>query len=800
AVRHRPVANLVEWALRAFAFGPGDRVLFVTALSFDLSVFDVFGLLAAGGSIHVASRRDLEEPERLVHLLLEEPITFWDSAPAALLQLAPLFPEPAAESRLRLVFFSGDWIPLALPGRVRAAFPGARVVSLGGATEATVWSNVFPVEEIQPHWVSIPYGRPIQNARYHILDGSLLPCPVGVPGDLYIGGGCLSSGYAAAPDLTADRYLPDPFGREAGGRLYRTGDRARFFADGNIEFLGRLDHQVKIRGFRIELGEIEAALCQHEAVREAVVLVREDVPGQRRLVAYVTPRRETAPGDEELRRFCGSRLPDYMVPAAFVALGLFPVTPNGKLDRAALPAPEDDGAGAGRALAAPRTSMEQAVAEVWAAVLGREAVGIHDGFFALGGDSLLAIQLIMRLRERLGVELPLRALFEHPTVADLALAVARARGEGGGGSLRVVTPAPAALHEPFPLTDLQQAYWLGQRADFDFGGMSAHVYQERDFTDLDPARLETAWRRLVERHPMLRAVVLPDGRQRVLPEVPPYAVEVLDLRALGSEAAAAEAATVGRRMADQGPATDAWPLFEVRLSRLDERRWRLHVSLSLLISDALGLNVLQGELRRLYGDPGADLPPLDLTFRDYVLARAGDEGSAAFARDRGYWLERLPSLPPAPELPLRSTARAEEARFIHHGWHLEPEGWRRFRERAARAGVTPTAAVLTAYAQTLAAWSKDPRFTLNVLYFNRLPVHPQVDRVVGNFSSTLPVAVDAGGSASFEERAQRLQERLWQDLEHGRFSGVRVVRELARLHGVSSRPVLPVVFTSDINL
>ena len=296
AVQHRAAVNLIDWVNETFGVGPGDRLLFVTSLGFDLSVYDLFGTLAAGGTIHVAPEAALRDPGRLMAMLRNEPVTIWNSAPAALQQLAPLFPEfPDLGSPLRLALLSGDWIPVWLPDQVRAAFPGARVVSFGGATEGTVWSNWYPIGEVNPHWPSIPYGRPIANNRYHALDGDLAPCPVGVPGDLWIAGGVLSVGYVDQPELTAAQFLPDPFATEPGARMYRCGDRGRYGVDGNLEFLGRSDHQVKVRGYRIELGEIEVALSRHPGVREAVVLAREDAAGEKRLIGYVVPRRAPAP-------------------------------------------------------------------------------------------------------------------------------------------------------------------------------------------------------------------------------------------------------------------------------------------------------------------------------------------------------------------------------------------------------------------------------------------------------------------------------------------------------------------------
>ncbi|WP_181861142.1 non-ribosomal peptide synthetase [Streptomyces diacarni] len=292
-VRHSPAVNLIEWVNKTFSVGSEDRILFVTSLSFDLSVYDVFGILAAGGQIRVATSEDIQEPANLLRYIAEEPITFWDSAPAALMQLVPFLatdgsgvPDPVSHT-LRLIFMSGDWIPVHSPDLMRAAFPHVQVVGLGGATEATVWSNFFPIGEVDPAWTSIPYGKPIQNARYYVLDESLRPCPLDVPGDLYIGGPCLSDGYAHAPELTAGKYVPSPFHGAAGERVYKTGDMARWRPDGNLEFLGRTDSQVKIRGYRVELGEIDGVLSEHPAVQDAATIVREDQTGTRALASYV---------------------------------------------------------------------------------------------------------------------------------------------------------------------------------------------------------------------------------------------------------------------------------------------------------------------------------------------------------------------------------------------------------------------------------------------------------------------------------------------------------------------------------
>ncbi|MFF4579778.1 amino acid adenylation domain-containing protein [Streptomyces sp. NPDC001389] len=337
AVQHRSVVNLIEWINGTYRVGPADRVLFVTSFCFDLSVYDMFGVLAAGGSVRVATQAEISEPDVLIDVLEGEPVTLWDSAPAALAMLTPFLGERDARGRdrLRLVLLSGDWIPLPLPDEMRAAFPGAEVIALGGATECTVWSNHYPVTAVDPQWPSIPYGRPMPNVRYYVLDEDLRPCPVGTPGDLYIAGDCVAVGYVGSPALTARKFLPDPWAPGPGARMYRTGDRARWLADGNVQFLGRLDDQVKVRGYRIELGEVQSALVRCPGVRTAAV-VAVDVPGGKDLAASYVPEAASPVGVEEVRRYLGTLLPAYMVPARIAAVDTLPLTATGKVDRGAL--------------------------------------------------------------------------------------------------------------------------------------------------------------------------------------------------------------------------------------------------------------------------------------------------------------------------------------------------------------------------------------------------------------------------------------------------------------------------------
>ncbi|MGW7280567.1 amino acid adenylation domain-containing protein [Streptomyces sp. NPDC054844] len=462
AVTHRPVLNLLDWCRRTHGFGPGDLGLCVTSLGFDLSVFDLLGLLGLGAAVYIADETQQRDPELLLDVLLTEPVTFWNSAPTTLGQLAPLFAGRAGQEgrdRLRLVYLSGDYTPLPLPDEVRGFFPRARMVSLGGATEATVWSNWFPIGEVDSAWRTIPYGRPIDNARYHVLDEAMEPCPIGVEGDLYIGGACLSSGYLGRPDLTAERFVPDPFCDEPGARLYRTGDRASYYPDGNLNFLGRADHQVKIRGFRVEPGEIEFRLREHPGVKDAVVLARPDPAGALRLVAYVVPA-DAAPDAAELRRHAAESLPEYMVPNVVAFVDGFPATANGKLDRAALPwpvapgerrrllpgggdtdqrprdVPGDAGTPQGTDASGPSTpaatvdaaGLVERITAIFTEHLGTESVDPDADLWDQGATSFTMVQVSASLQREYDRRIPVSVLLDEPTVAGVARRVAAELG------------------------------------------------------------------------------------------------------------------------------------------------------------------------------------------------------------------------------------------------------------------------------------------------------------------------------------------------------------------------------------
>jgi acyl-coenzyme A synthetase/AMP-(fatty) acid ligase/acyl carrier protein len=414
-----------------------------TSLAFVDSVWEVFGPLLAGVPSVLVPDEEARDPAALVEQLSRHGVTRIVLVPSLLRALLEAQPElGAACPRLRLAVTSGEELPAELARRFAAALPGATLLNLYGSSEVAADSTHHTlVAGGGEAGERVPIGRPIWNTRVYVADAAMQPLPAGAAGELYVAGAGVARGYVGNPAATAERFVPDPFAPEPGGRMYRTGDRARWTAGGELEYLGRADRQAKVRGFRIEPGEVEAALLELPQVREAAVVVREDAAGEKRLVGYVVPAEGAGGTQAELRAHLAARLPEHMVPSAFVVLESVPLTASGKVDRRALPAPEWGG---GTEYVAPRSEAEEVLAGIWAAVLRVERVGVHDDFFELGGHSLLATQVVSRVRQALGVEVPLQAVFAAPTVAELAGRLDELRAASGPLMPRVVATERSA--------------------------------------------------------------------------------------------------------------------------------------------------------------------------------------------------------------------------------------------------------------------------------------------------------------------------------------------------------------------
>ncbi|MGB7443481.1 MAG: amino acid adenylation domain-containing protein [Coleofasciculaceae cyanobacterium] len=427
-ITHRNVANVVVHTNKRFNVSSQDRILALTALHHDLSVYDIFGLLSAGGTIIMPDACGVKDPTHWAELMVREEVTLWNSVPAMMAMLLDYEESPSQHqfSSLRLAILGGDWLPVSLPNRLKALAPAAEILSIGGPTETTIWNIGYLIQEVDPAWKSIPYGQPLANSKYYILNEILEDCPTWVPGQMYCAGVQLAKSYWRNKEKTDTNFIIHP---RTGERLYRTGDLGRYLPDGNIEFLGRVDFQIKIRGHRIEVGEIEATLRQHRDVRSAVVTVVSEGK-QERLLGYIVAQHNQHPTIEELSKFLKQKLPEYMVPSAFVFLGSLPLSANGKVDRKALPTQDAFFKQLEVSFVAPQTEIEQIIASVWQEVLELAKVGVNSNFFEIGGNSLLITKSYSELKKNLPNEVQLISLvdlFNYPTIKSLAHKLSQAR-------------------------------------------------------------------------------------------------------------------------------------------------------------------------------------------------------------------------------------------------------------------------------------------------------------------------------------------------------------------------------------
>ncbi|MER8162842.1 amino acid adenylation domain-containing protein, partial [Streptomyces sp. NPDC094472] len=746
-----PLANFAVSMAGRFGLSGGDRLLAVTTVGFDIAGLELFVPLLSGAAVVVVERDVVRDPAALCALVSAERVSVMQATPS--LWRAVLAEDPAVLSGVR-VLVGGEALPADLA--VALAERAESVTNMYGPTETTIWSTAWPVTSEAAGAPRI--GRPIANTRVYVLDGGLRPVPAGVPGELYIAGQGVVRGYHGRSGLTSERFVADPFDRTGGGRMYRTGDLVRWTAEGELEYLSRVDDQVKLRGFRIELGEIETVLAGHDGVAQAAVLVREDRPGDKRLVAYLVPAADGGvPSGADLRRHMAARLPDYMVPSAFTTLDAFPLTPNGKLDRRALPAPDyGPGSTGGRA---PRSPREEILCGLFAEVLGLESVTIDDDFFGLGGHSLLATKLVSRIRSVLDVELAVRRVFEAPTVAELATVLDASAAVRS--PLRAVEPRPARL----PLSLAQQRLWFLHQ----FEGPSATYnipVALRLSGELDERALRLALGDVVARHESVRTLFAEDadGPYQVVRDAEPVGLTVVRTDETRLRTELLGAARHAFDLRSEGP-------LRVWLFELGDDAYVLLVVAHHIASDAWSMGPLARDLTGAYaarvgsgGAPGWE--PLPVQYADYSIWQrevlgAEDDPDSEITRQLSYWKAALADLPE--ELPLPFD-RPRPAAATYQGdsvtLDLAPELREKLtriaRERRASLFMVVQAALSTLLTR-LGAGTDIPLGT---------PVAGRtddaLDDLVGFFVNTLVLRTDTSGDPTFTELIERVRAR---DLE-----------------------------------
>ncbi|AUX46361.1 hypothetical protein SOCE26_078670 [Sorangium cellulosum] len=799
-VQHRSLVHFTQSFLRRMPLGAQDRVLQFAALSWDTSGEEIYPCLASGGTLVLRTPDMLDAPEAfwarceamgITHVDL--PTAWWHELVAAMTAGQIRLP-----GTLRRVLIGGE---RAAPERVAQWLDRVgrqpELINTYGLTELTAISTSMVLAAAPENAREVPIGMPFPNVRVYVLDRWMQPVPVQTPGELYIGGEGVARGYWGQPALTAERFVPDPFQEGGHGRLYRTGDQARWLPDGTLEYLGRGDTQLKLRGYRIEPAEVESALLRHPGLRQAVVAVREDAPGDQRLVAYVVPQQREHLHSSEVRGFLEQQLPAHLVPQSIVLLEALPLTPNGKVDRRALPAPSRE---SGRTEhAAPRTPMEQMVADVFAQVLRMDRVGIHDSFFALGGHSLLAVQVISRIRSALGIGLPLQTLFEAPSVEALCQALAASQS---ALPPHLADPiARVSRGGPLQVSFVQQWMWfLNQMVP----GRSVYniAVALRLRGALNLSALQRALGEIVRRHEALRTTFerRGDALVQVLHEAAePWPLPVLTVT--GESASAVEAEMLRQLRAEAAEPFDVQrgPLIRTVVLRCHEEHHVLSVTVHHIVSDGMSTNVLFRELSALYSafcaQQGSPLPELKVQLADVAAWQRGYLTDERLQRELSYWKGQLEGCAPL-ELPLDHPRPPE---FSFRGgsvpMRLQPELASKLQRLARQQGATLFMVLLGAWQVLLSRYSRQEEVCTGTPIDNR--TRAEMEPLIGFFVNTLALRTRLGGNPTFAEALGRVKRVCLEAYAHANVPFDRVVEALGMPRDLSRNPLYQTMFTLE---
>lgn len=754
--------------------------LFLASVSFDISLLEICIPLIQGSKIVIATETQFATKE-LARLIKEHKVDLWESTPSRM-ELIVSDPEGVEFLReLKSILLAGEPFSIDLIEKIRS-ISGARILNIYGPTEATICAAVKDLSTAD----KVTIGRPNPNYRSYIMNKFNQLKPLGVPGELCIAGVAVARGYLGKPELTKEKFVPNPI--DSGEVMYRTGDLVRWLPNGELEYYGRKDQQVKIRGYRIELGEIEAQLKKHLEISQAVVIDQID-RNRKFLAAYYVSENEIP--FEKLRMYLGDKLPEFMIPEKLVRVTEIPLNPNGKVDRQRL-LEFTQTSQTSIEYMVPRNHIEEKLVQTWEKVMDIEPIGIHDNFFALGGESIKALQIINLLRND-DLKVSTKDIFQYPTIAQLSSYVEIEQREE---SIDQIPIHIKDLSKPFPLTEVQTAYMLGRNPQFELSGISPQTYFEYE-TKLDINRLSQSFQKVIQCHPMLRAVILPEGKQQILQEVPEYTIEIENLIDLDEAQQQERLQEERARMTSHVFPLGQWPLFELKAFHLTEDTYLLCFRYDALLMDGASMNIVGQDLLRYYHQPDLSLESCSFTFQDYMYIYEEMKYTKEYKKAKDYWTSKLSDFPFAPSLLLkRDPSEIATPCFQSLTKILNKEQWSKLRKLAQGNQVTPSALLCTIYGEVLAFWSNQRRFAINLTVFNRYPVHEEVERIVGDFTSLILLDVDMNPEHSFFTKVKQTQSTLLDGLEHRHYDGVSFIRDFTRYHQMKPKSVMPIVFTS----
>jgi amino acid adenylation domain-containing protein len=770
-IEHANVIRLFTATDKWYGFGASDVWTLFHSFAFDFSVWEIWGALLYGGKLVIVPYMVSRSPDAFHELLANEGVTVLNQTPSAFRQLIAADQEAPRDRKLRLrhVVFGGEALDTRslLPWYERYADDAPRLVNMYGITETTVHVTYRELRKEDASRNSSPIGEPIPDLSLYLLDGNLEPVPIGVAGELYVGGAGLARGYLNRDDLTATRFIPHPFERNTGARLYKSGDVARYLANGSLEFVGRADTQVKVRGHRIELGEIDATLAKMDGIGQAVTIVREDRPGDVRLVAYLVARGAENPADDAIRAHLKKTLPEYMVPAHFIALKAIPLTANGKLDKKALPPPSVTAKQSANYVA-PETELQKVVAAEMETSLGMRGIGLHDDFFTMGGHSLLAAQMTARLNKSYGTRLSMRHIFEAPTVAKLADVLARETAKGASKSKPITRLADQRVA---PLSLTQERMWFLEQLHpgrVTYHGPSAH----RLTGPMNASAFERAFAEMIRRQPSLRTRFVEEGGdvvQHVMDDIDLKLFPAEDLSHLEKEAREAKLFDRLNELTAKTFVLTEGPMFRAHMFKLGPEEHALFFMAHHIIWDGWSFDLLYTEMSNMYSafaeGRANPLQPLALSYGDFAAWHRDWVQGDEFKEQLGYWRTRLKQIGAARELPTDMPRKPGMSGAGSNDWILiDRQTTEQLHETANRSGGTMFNMLLGVYCMMLFDYARQTNVVVGTPVRGRNFV--ELESIMGYFNNLLPLQLEIDPNETFANLVKRIKALVVESLRY----------------------------------
>lgn len=785
-IKDKGVLNCVQWTNEKFNVTCDDAAIALTDVAHDMAIYDIWGILLIGGKLVIPDNIRKKDPTHWMKLIKEKGVTIWNSVPAMpemLLQVLKMH-KLTFNNKIRLFILGGDYMKFYVPQGLWKIAPGSIVVNVGGPTETTIWNIWHIVTEKDIEKGIIPYGKPIQNTQYYILNDRMERVPLGVIGELYCSGICLTGGYLNDNKSTKEKFIT-----HKNQHLFKTGDRGRYLSNGEIEFKGRNDNQIKVNGKRIEIEEIENAIMRQSDIEQCSVCydnVRNEI------IAFCIGAK---PNKKKLQEL----LPLYMQPSQFYNIEKFPLGRTNKIDKKELLKMAETLRNREGKSYEILNDIEKIVKNNFCKILNKDNLTKKDNFLMLGGDSLKAIKLIDALEKECHCTIDLSDFFNSPTIENTSKLIENSK--------KAELPhndykrKKENKFEAFPVSELQEAYLVGRENEMELGNVTTQGYLELECTEYSHEKFLRVLERLVQRHEMLRCVVSYDGTQKFLDKVPTISIPTTDISNCSEKEKKNHLLAVRKQMIQYNLPLDKAPLIRIKVTKVSNEKVIIHVYFDAIIIDGYSYEILHRELETLYKNEKNELPKLDITFKDYIEYKQRLKNTEKYRKAKEYWLNRIPLLPEPATLPLLKDPK--EIKIIEGEQKickLNADEWVNLCEKAKNRGVSTFIVLFTAFSLVIGKWNRKKKFLLNIPEFDRPNFHPDMEKIVGECSTFLLFEIEKIPGESFIETCRRNQKQLWEIKKYNSFNGMEILREIYKHQNTYGISVVPIVFSSLLDI